>query len=263
MDSMNAMRFACFDRRGPARGTIRALPALLALQAGLVGYTASGATAEQVKQALFRRGEFTIIDVRPSVDYQVAHIPGAINVPAVLCGKKRLPPLGKIFVCGDGLDVETTRAAVRELNRKKGVTAEILEGGFGRWNALNYPTTATPGMTRENIPILTYRQLVRVSASNPDLVLVDLRRPERGGETRTDLAALFPGVRRVASALEDSRRQRSLHSRVYVLIDSLDGRSKEHARLLAAAGIKRFVILPGGEETLKRRGQSERIHIQQ
>ena len=48
-----------------------------------------------------------------------------------------------------------------------------------------------------------------------------------------------------------------MHSNVYVLIDRGDGSADITARQLKAAGIKRLVILAGGEETLVRKGQSE------
>ncbi len=49
---------------------------------------------------------------------------------------------------------------------------------------------------------------------------------------------------------------------INLLIDDLDNRSREYARKLKAAGIHRFVVLTGGEEALKRRGQSEKVTVE-
>jgi len=217
--------------------------------------------AESALAVRSKRGRTTFIDVRGTGAYKAAHIPGAISVPAALCPHKRLPPLGRVIVYGDGLDVATVTAAIDALNAKPGIEAEMLDGGFSRWEALGYPTTRSGGIARENLPHIIYQKLVRIAGDNQELVLVDLREREsgRGNDALTDLGELFPGKPVVADALAATQGKRAAHSEIYVLIDSSDGRAEAHARTLRAAGIRRVVILTGGEEILKRRGQSE-IH---
>jgi hypothetical protein len=41
------------------------------------------------------------------------------------------------------------------------------------------------------------------------------------------------------------------HSELYVLIDSADGTAEKAALQLKAAGIKRFAVLTGGEESIR------------
>jgi rhodanese-related sulfurtransferase len=247
-----------------------------------------GISAEALRDLMERQGKITLIDIRGNADFARAHIPGAINVPARLCEVKQLPPLGRVVVYGDGIDERPAMEAASVLNEKSGITAERLDGGISRWEALNYATTREMGMERENLPYVSYQQLKAMVQSNSSIVLFDLRQsdganPQSQSATEgvrasdastplTDLAQEFPGVRVVRSVFDpetdDSKRtvlsqsgelegQKTVHSNVYVLIDRGDGSADIAARQLKAAGIKRLVILAGGEETLIRKGQSE------
>ena len=165
-----------------------------------------GITAEGLKELIEQGEKVTVIDVRSNVAYTNSHIPSAINIPARLCGLKKFPSVGLVIVCGDGIDPDLTRKAVKSLQEKPGITAEILEGGFAGWEALNYLTTGEVGMKEENLPYITYQQLQKVSQSNPDLVLVDVRtdmgkqgrflsdflEPASANEVFTDLSSEFP-----------------------------------------------------------------------
>ena len=83
----------------------------------------------------------------------------------------------------------------------------------------------------------------------------------------TDLASAFPGMRVRRSPFGQGSGRTAMgetpgdevggqaHSEVFVLIDNGDGRAEAMARRLRAAGIKRFVILAGGEEALSREGR--------
>jgi 3-mercaptopyruvate sulfurtransferase SseA len=107
--------------------------------------------------------------------------------------------------------------------------------------------------------------------------VIDLRsRPrDRTGsasrEPETDFAQKFPQVglirlsRKEPSsgkqgnhALDALIREKGTRSgRLYVLIDDGDGTAEEAAHRLKAAGIRRVVILAGGEEALRTEGRSE------
>ena len=236
-----------------------------------------GITAEELMAEIENGGTPTLIDVRDTNAFASGHLPNAINIPARLCQAKSIPPLGRVIVCGDGLRTDLTRTCVAHLNEKPGVTAEMLEGGFGRWEALHFPTTGKRGMKQESLPVISYDKLKDAVSMNPDIVLVDLRRPQRQAlqgdgsppETAlTDLKVAFPGAAVVQSPFESSRTPAGQtanassspgsngHTRLYVLIDSGDSQAEQTARHMKAAGIRRFFILLGGEEMLRREGKS-------
>jgi rhodanese-related sulfurtransferase len=96
-------------------------------------------TGEELARRL-RRGEVTVIDVRPKPEYSAGHIAGAQWVP---------PGEIKRFLRGLDDDAEVVAYcrgsycvfaddAVREL-RRRGVTARRLEGGFPEWRRAGLP----------------------------------------------------------------------------------------------------------------------------
>jgi rhodanese-related sulfurtransferase len=215
--------------------------------------------------------KITFIDVRPTVVFANGHIPGAISVPSALVPAKQLPPLGHAIVYDDGLIENTAQAAAEALNQKKGITAEVLDGGFAAWETAHASTTRPRGMRAEELPLISYDRLKQTPAEK--VVLVDLRKqpaPARqnavAGATNnpalplTDLGKEFPGMCVSQSAFNlPATRQAAVAgadaSQLLVLIDSNDGAAQKMARTLKANGIKRFVILVGGEEILARHGQ--------
>lgn len=237
-------------------------------------------TPEELKEMLARGEKVTIIDIRHSGLYTQGHIPGAINIPSSIMALKRLPPIGDVVVCGDGIRTDLAMEAVDELNNKPGIKAEMLEGGFAAWEALNLSTTQEPGLGKQRFQYVTYQDLEKAAVSNPDMVLVDLR--TRGlnedsapgsPEDLTDLSAKFPNrpiirpERRrgsdgeqwdVSSGILRGRRG-SQHRYQYVIIDNGDGQGEKVAQRLFAAGVKRVVILTGGEQILRRDGQPGRL----
>lgn len=220
-------------------------------------------TPAELRDTLDDQGQrITVIDVRNSKLYLDSHIPGAINVPAAVVSVKRLPPLGRVIVYGDGIRTDLTREALTALNAKKGINAEMLEGGFGTWQALKLQTTRKAGLSRTDLHFLTYREIKKAAVANPDMVLVDLR--TKGDKTLTDLGQEFPlqAVIRlsrdrkgweIGSCLESSVRQK-----LFVLIDDGSEESNRVAGKLTTAGVKRIAILVGGEISLNRKGLSEK-----
>jgi len=234
------------------------------------GTVASAVTPAEALAKIKAGEKITFIDVRPTGVFVNGHIPGAISVPAALVPMKQLPPLGHAIVYDDGLIENTAQAAAEALNQKKGITAEVLDGGFAAWEAAHASTTRPRGMRAEELPLISYDRLKQTPAEK--VVLVDLRKqpaPARqnavAGATNnpaqplTDLGKEFPGMcvcqspfnlppTRQAAASSDA-------SQLLVLIDSNDGAAQKMARTLKANGVKRFVILVGGEEIIARHGQ--------
>jgi rhodanese-related sulfurtransferase len=232
---------------------------------GLSG-VARAVSPEALKQRLSAGEKITIVDVRPTVLFKSGHIPDAINIPASLVPGKQLPPLGHVVVYDEGLGHDTARAAAAALGAKSGITAEALEGGLAAWEQSQSLTTKPAGMKPEELPMISYAQLKQTDMS--DVVLVDLRKKRDANAPKiadsaaalplTDLAAEFPNARisrSAYSAVPAARTMASSKSPLLVLIDNGDGAAEREARALKANGIKRFVILLGGEEMIARKGQ--------
>lgn len=87
-----------------------------------------------------KEGLVTVLDVRPSEEYQAGHIPGAVNLPLGDL-KKRLKDLPKgqeIIAYCRGPYCVLAFEAVAAL-RKKGFDARRLEEGYPEWKASGLP----------------------------------------------------------------------------------------------------------------------------
>jgi rhodanese-related sulfurtransferase len=240
---------------------------------------ASWAATPAELQALLAQGEpLTLIDVREESMYRAGHIANAINVPYRVVARKNLPPLGRVVVYDRGLGGTDAAHAVRMLDEKPGIQAEVLEGGYAAWEANRGTTTRPAGFQPEKLDYIAYQDLSDLGAS--DVVLVDLRKPNvqtsgqltRQGMTAdaAPLSALeekFPGKAVVESPFDipavaaraggEKSLQRMSEAEpvpVMVLIDSGDGEAEKTARILRANGIRRVVILAGGERIIERDG---------
>ena len=249
-------------------------------------------TSERLKEMIDQGDKVTIIDVRRTGIYSQGHIPGAINIPSSIIAMKRLPPIGDVIVYGDGIRTDLTVAAVDELNTRTGIRAEMLEGGFAAWEALNLSTTHKTGLGKMRVQYLTYQDLEKAAAHNPDIVLVDLRSKtfsdkrsadvytdstQVSAETFTDLSETFPGrpiIRPdrkrgsggkqwdIASSILKGKKG-SHHCYHYVIIDNGDGEGEGLAYRLFAAGVKRVAILTGGEQILRREGKAGSMKLKE
>ncbi len=222
--------------------------------------TGHAMTPDELQDALDLRQRITIIDVRNNHLYQDSHIPGAINVPAAVVSVKRLPPLGLVVAYGDGIRTDLTQEALTALNAKKGIQAEILEGGFGAWQNSRLQTTKKAGLSNTGWNYINYKELKKAAIVNPEMVLVDLR---SSGKDLTDLGEEFPlqSVVRLSHKKKgwniDPCLRNSVREKLFVLIDDGKEDSIRLARQLTSAGIRRVVLLVGGEISLARKGMSE------
>ncbi|MBI5387110.1 MAG: rhodanese-like domain-containing protein [Verrucomicrobia bacterium] len=224
-------------------------------------------TPAEAQRKLDRGEKLTFVDVRSTVLFKQGHVPGAINVPAALVPHKQLPPLGNVVVYDDGLGRDGAVAAAAALNKKPGITAEVLDGGFAAWEAAKAATTKTGGMKPEEMPLITYDHLQ--ATQSDDVVLVDLRAAGSSAKSAqadaaplTDLQAEFPKARGVCQSPFEVPASKNLAKSgstptppLLVLIDRGDGAAQAMARTLKANGVTRFVILAGGEEIITRKGQ--------
>ncbi|WP_160164434.1 rhodanese-like domain-containing protein [Pedosphaera parvula] len=236
----------------------------------MVACNVSGITVAELQARLAKSDKLTIIDVRSPIAFTQGHIPNAINVPASLCADKKLPPLGQVIVCGEGLGHDSAESATVTLNTKPGITAEKLDGGYIAWEATQSATTRDKGLQPEALNYITYAQLKNVT--NEDVVLVDLRKQPTAARTAlggtnaasatalSDLGKEFPGLPVTQTPFKATQPQKSAKApatpSLMVLIDNGDGSAQSMARTLKANGIQRYVILAGGEEIITRKGQS-------
>lgn len=89
---------------------------------------------------LIKRGEATLIDVRPESEYAAGHIAGAINIPVDSLQKrlKKLPKGQEIIAYCRGPYCMMSFEAVAQL-RKSGMRARRLEDGYPEWKAEQRP----------------------------------------------------------------------------------------------------------------------------
>jgi len=89
---------------------------------------------------LARKGEVTVIDVRPRDEFHAGHIKGAINIPLAELGQHltELPPDREIIAYCRGPYCVLSYDAVEEL-RRHGFRARRLEAGFPEWKAAHLP----------------------------------------------------------------------------------------------------------------------------
>ncbi|MEX2227419.1 MAG: metalloregulator ArsR/SmtB family transcription factor [Dehalococcoidia bacterium] len=87
-------------------------------------------------QRMLKRGEAVLVDVRPAVEFQHGHLPGALSLPIDEFGKrlKDLPRDKRIVAYCRGTYCLFADEAVALL-RKRGYDAVRLEGGWPEWIA--------------------------------------------------------------------------------------------------------------------------------
>jgi rhodanese-related sulfurtransferase len=90
-----------------------------------------------------RRGEVTVLDVRPAEEYRAGHIPGALSIPVgeLKARSKELPTDREIVAYCRGPYCVMAVDAV-ELLRKKGFRAHRMEQGVADWRARGWRVEA-------------------------------------------------------------------------------------------------------------------------
>jgi rhodanese-related sulfurtransferase/DNA-binding transcriptional ArsR family regulator len=93
-----------------------------------------------------KRGEVTVLDVRPVEEYRAGHIPGALSIPVgeLRSRLKELPKHREVVAYCRGPYCVMAIEAV-ELLRKKGFTAHRMEQGVVDWRARGWRVEAERG----------------------------------------------------------------------------------------------------------------------
>ncbi len=110
----------------------------------VIGYFNDRDSLEAVsRKELLRRskdGLVTVLDVRPSEEYEVGHIPGALNVPLseIVHYLDNLPKEQEVIAYCRGEYCVLAFEAVATM-RKKGFNARRLEEGFPEWRTAGLP----------------------------------------------------------------------------------------------------------------------------
>ncbi len=212
--------------------------------------------------------KLTLIDIRTPSQFAQSHLPNAINIPAQIIGRKRLPPLGDVVVYGDGVDLSVVQKAVEQLNAKRGINAEILDGGFSAWLSSQSIVQEKQGLELRDIHHLTFQKLEKIATYDPSVVLVDIRKLA----DKTSLQTVFGNVKILSTDLSQSSEAEIISSilsysteksdYLFVLIDDGDDSGENIVHKLHAASMKRVAVLMGGEIALKTRGEmSEAIQV--
>jgi len=106
-------------------------------------FLAANAQLEEIDEAALRarvrRGEVTLLDVRPPEEFAAGHIPGALSVPLPELARQlaRLPRRQEVVAYCRGPYCVMAIEAVRQL-RAKGFKAVRLEDGVLDWAALGH-----------------------------------------------------------------------------------------------------------------------------
>ena len=99
--------------------------------------------------ARVRRGEVTLLDVRPEEEYHAGHIPGAVSVPLAQLERRlsELPRRREVVAYCRGPYCVLAIEAVTRL-RARGYRAVRLEAGIPDWRARGLPVETGPGLGR-------------------------------------------------------------------------------------------------------------------
>lgn len=112
--------------------------------------------ALEVKKLIEKKADFIIIDTQPAENYQMWHIPAAVNIPYISTGNPTdremmlvALPMDKLIViyclCEEGTDSARMALDLKRLGYDND-KVKVLEGGLIKWNESDYP------MIKQEIP---------------------------------------------------------------------------------------------------------------
>jgi glyoxylase-like metal-dependent hydrolase (beta-lactamase superfamily II)/rhodanese-related sulfurtransferase len=189
---------------------------------------------------LLQQGVF-VLDVRPNVDFAVAHVPGSVNIAlsgqfaswaGAIMGLNARPVL--VADTPDQYDEARLRLARVGIEDPRG----LLQGGFAAWKQAGFPVAA--------VPQITVQELSRKRSQN--LQVLDVRREPEWQAGHIEGAEWFPLDNFKISAPElDPSAPVALHCQGGY-------RSMIACSLLQRAGIEHVMNVIGGFEAWKQAG---------
>lgn len=259
----------------------RLLPLLL-----LAGLSLEALPPETLQERMAASEPVLVVDIRPASDFTRASIPGSINVPDRLIGRRELPRTRPIILVADGHGLVDAAAAADRLRSSGYTQVEVLEGGFAGWQAAVPVDTQGPGVSPERLPAVNYKQLVE---GGEPVTLLDVRGESEASQARStdsDPVALLSarlGGAPILRGDEEVASRALVKGAVLPPSDSIEGRASraaavaqagedsgrllvivaddakvadETARRLRASGVSRFVVLIGGTQAIEREGRT-------
>lgn len=105
--------------------------------------------AEKVKKMIAEKADFVIVDTQPPDNYEMWHLPSAVNIPYISTANpmdRQLMlialPMDKLIViyclCEEGTDSARMALELIDLGYGK-ESIKVLEGGLIQWDANDYP----------------------------------------------------------------------------------------------------------------------------
>jgi len=109
--------------------------------------------ALEVKQLIARKADIVIIDTQPAENYEMWHIPTAVNIPYIATANPTdremmlmALPMDKLVViyclCEEGTDSARMALELRRLGYDHD-KVKVLEGGLLKWDEWGYPMVKT------------------------------------------------------------------------------------------------------------------------
>ena len=185
--------------------------------------------------ALAEQGH-VVLDVRAAGEFGAGHVPGSLNIGlggqfASWAGS--LIPLGTPLVLVADSAEQVDEALMRLARVGHESVVGYLGGGVGAW--------AEAGLRVETLPQITVEELSRRLAEQPELQVLDVRRPAEyssGHAPRAVGAPLAPDLGERVAALDPERPTAVICAGGY--------RSSAAASLLAPKGFRRLYNVTGG-----------------
>ena len=202
-------------------------------------FAAPTVTSAELAARMARAEPLHLIDVREPEEFEVTHLPGAINLryADLLLGVRKAPDDGVpvVFVCDSG----KRSGEVCEQRARLGLPCQVLEGGYPQWVREDRPlSTPTYGGWRSRFTPLPRYARDTVYLDTPevsDLVrndrarFVDVRSPEEFARGHLPDAINLPMRGMASEALADALAQLPEQPLVAACYDN---RSCFHARVL-------------------------------
>ncbi len=140
-------------------------------------------TAESL-QKLMRSPEekFTIIDIRGSEEYNLAHLPNSLSYPDQALLNTNIGTTQKVIVIGNNLS-EGSNIAIAKFLEEQNIPYAFLKGGYASWVGLNEQvvTTGDPNsfVDQSKVTYITPEDLKKRFTAGEKFLVLDVQPKER------------------------------------------------------------------------------------